>query len=53
MRFSREHILLFDKFKVCRFGSETKFSILAISLFCKLNYYNFSSPSNKGTCDKL
>ena len=35
-----------------RFGSETRFSILEISLFCKFRYLIRSSPSSKGTCFK-
>jgi hypothetical protein len=33
-----------------RFGRDTRFSILEISLFYKFRYFIFSSPSNSGTC---
>jgi hypothetical protein len=32
----------------CKFGRETRFSILVILLFCKLRYLIFSSPSRSG-----
>ena len=34
----------------CRFGKDTRFSILEISLFWRFRYLTFSSPSSKGIC---
>jgi hypothetical protein len=42
--------LLELKSRKCRFGSETRFSILVILLFCRFRYFIFSSPSSSGMC---
>ena len=39
-----------DRSKKVRLGRLTMFSILVISFYDKLSYFNFSSPSSKGTC---
>lgn len=45
--------LLHEISRKVKFGNETKFSILTISLFYKFKYFILSSPSNNGTCFKF
>jgi|LauGreDrversion4_2_1035121.scaffolds.fasta_scaffold141650_2 hypothetical protein len=49
-RFETSLILFMLRSIKVRLGSETKFSILTISLFYKLRYLIFSSPSRRGIC---